>query len=148
MSVVDSAKDGLSRKVGPLPLGGWGAIVVGVIVVVKLARGGGGGGGTVTVPDAFGGITDNVGGGGGSTITTPTSPIPGASTTPGTVKIQISGKTNVYDVLGKLLTTITGPLTVNATLVKVSGKEYYKFKGATGQWRLVPKAASTVKVVG
>lgn len=151
MPITDRISDVAGKKIGPLPVGGWAAIGVGTVVIVMLARGRGGGGGddTVTIPDGFSGISDNVGtGGGGTTVPTPTAPVTPSPTTPGTVKIRIAGKTNVYDIFGKWLAVIGAGSTVyTATRVTVAGKKFYKFKAKSGNWRLVPQAATTVKVV-
>ena len=148
--ITERVGETLGRKVGPLPLGGWAAIGIGTIVVVKLLRGGGGGkSDTVTIPDAFSGEGGAGIGGSGTTIPVSSPPAGSGSTaTPGAVRIQIIGDTHVYDVLGKLLGIIhKGSTIYNATKVTVSGKAYYKFKAASGNYRLVPVQATSVRVV-
>src|SRR5258706_13871682 len=70
------------RKVGPLTVGGWAAIVIATIVIVKLLRGGKSGSGTVTVPDAFTGDTSGSGSAGGSDGSVAPDATPGSSVLP------------------------------------------------------------------
>lgn len=151
MGVTATASAALGRKVGPLPVGGWAAIGIGTIVIVKLLRGGSSGGSdVVTIPDAFAGYADGGGGGGGGTTVPATSPPAGSGTPAGApatarYRLSLTGRTQFYSTLGKLINVFGSSGTYDATKVKIGSRYFYRIKRA-GVWRLIPIESKTIRV--
>lgn len=150
-------RETLTRKIGPLPLYAWGAIVGGGLLVArKLTGGGAGSGGTVlgTVTDAV----DASGGGGGSDGATQPPAGTGSTGTVGgngSVRIlSISALTGAYKptLLDRISNRLPAGRSYRVEPVTIQGKNYWRIlstgAGATTTYKgyLIRRGASTYSV--
>lgn len=154
--IVEKVESLATRKLGPLPVVAWIGIGVGGLVVFHLLTGGGSGASAASpsdvVPGGFdaggiggGGSTGGTGGAGdaGGTDTTPV-PNPAPGSTPQTVKLSLTGATQLYSASGqKSETGASG--TYIATKITLLGKQFYRFT-RQGHTRLVLVNSPHIKV--